>query len=82
MGQSVRTDSMGAASYLLVGTGGAALCDELAGCAIPLRGVRREDLPEEAPYACEDLDAVVDVCDRVGLGCKVARLRPLGMVEG
>jgi tRNA-splicing ligase RtcB (3'-phosphate/5'-hydroxy nucleic acid ligase) len=39
-------------------------------------------LPEEAPYAYKDVARVVDVCQRVGLSKKVARLRPLGVLKG
>lgn len=64
------------------GSGGAALREELAGRGIRVRAGRLTDLPEEAPYAYKDVDAVVDVCHRAGLGRKVARLRPLGVVKG
>jgi tRNA-splicing ligase RtcB (3'-phosphate/5'-hydroxy nucleic acid ligase) len=63
-------------------TGGAALRDELARRGIQVRAGRLKDLPEEAPYAYKDVDAVVEVCHRAGLGRKVARLRPLAVVKG
>jgi tRNA-splicing ligase RtcB (3'-phosphate/5'-hydroxy nucleic acid ligase) len=62
--------------------GGAALRDELARRGIRVRASRLGDLPEEAPEAYKDVDAVVEVCHRAGLGRKVARLRPLGVVKG
>jgi tRNA-splicing ligase RtcB len=39
-------------------------------------------LAEEAPYAYKDVAEVVEVCERVGLSRKVARLRPLVVVKG
>jgi tRNA-splicing ligase RtcB len=62
--------------------GGAALRDELATRGIQVRAGRLRDLPEEAPYAYKDVDAVVEVCHQAGLGRKIARLRPLGVVKG
>jgi tRNA-splicing ligase RtcB (3'-phosphate/5'-hydroxy nucleic acid ligase) len=62
--------------------GGKALREELARGGIHVRAGRIKDLPEEAPYAYKDVDAVVDVCHRAGLGRKVARLRPLLVVKG
>lgn len=64
------------------GSGGKALERELAGKGIQIRAGRLKDLPEEAPYAYKDVDAVVDVCERAGLGRRVARLRPIGVVKG
>ncbi|HVL80927.1 MAG TPA: RtcB family protein [Actinomycetota bacterium] len=39
-------------------------------------------LSEEAPYAYKDVSEVVEVCERVGLSRKVARLRPVAVVKG
>jgi tRNA-splicing ligase RtcB len=39
-------------------------------------------LAEEAPAAYKDVSEVVEVCDKVGLSKKVAKLRPLGVVKG
>jgi tRNA-splicing ligase RtcB (3'-phosphate/5'-hydroxy nucleic acid ligase) len=64
------------------GRGGTALRRELIAQGIEVRAGRIKDLPEEAPYAYKDVDAVVDVCHRAGLGRKVARLRPLVVVKG
>jgi tRNA-splicing ligase RtcB (3'-phosphate/5'-hydroxy nucleic acid ligase) len=64
------------------GPGGRALRDELARRGIRVRASRLADLPEEAPGAYKDVDEVVSVCHRAGLGRKVARLRPLGVVKG
>jgi tRNA-splicing ligase RtcB len=38
-------------------------------------------LAEEAPYAYKDVDEVARVCEAAGLGARVARLRPLGVVK-
>ncbi|HEU5260482.1 MAG TPA: RtcB family protein [Gemmatimonadales bacterium] len=40
------------------------------------------ELAEEAPFAYKDVERVVDVVHRAGLACKVARLRPIGVVKG
>jgi tRNA-splicing ligase RtcB len=40
------------------------------------------ELAEEAPLAYKDVDRVVDVVHRSGIACKVARLRPLGVLKG
>jgi tRNA-splicing ligase RtcB (3'-phosphate/5'-hydroxy nucleic acid ligase) len=64
------------------GRGGTALRRELIAQGIEVRAGRIKDLPEEAPYAYKDVDAVVDVCHRAGLGRKIARLRPLVVVKG
>lgn len=39
-------------------------------------------LAEEAPEAYKDINEVVDICDKVGLSKKVARLVPLAVVKG
>lgn len=39
-------------------------------------------LAEEAPEAYKDVNEVVEICDRVGLSKKVARLVPLAVVKG
>jgi tRNA-splicing ligase RtcB (3'-phosphate/5'-hydroxy nucleic acid ligase) len=63
-------------------SGGRALRDDLAARGIVVRASRLRDLPEEAPQAYKDPDAVVEVCERAGLARRVARLRPLGVVKG
>jgi tRNA-splicing ligase RtcB (3'-phosphate/5'-hydroxy nucleic acid ligase) len=64
------------------GPSGAVLRRELADAGIAVRAGRVGDLPEESPEAYKDVDVVVEVCHRAGLGRKVARLRPLGVVKG
>ncbi len=39
-------------------------------------------ISEEAPQAYKDIDEVIEVTDAVGIGKKVARLRPLGVLKG
>ncbi len=51
-----------------------------AGVIIKTPSVR--DLPEEAPYAYKDIDAVVDVIAEAGIAVKLARLKPLIVIKG
>lgn len=53
---------------------------EAAGIAVRASSLR--GLAEEAPSAYKDVDEVVEVCERAGLGRRVARLRPVGVVKG
>jgi tRNA-splicing ligase RtcB (3'-phosphate/5'-hydroxy nucleic acid ligase) len=61
--------------------GGRELQDELERTGIAVRPRAVRDLPEEAPYAYKDVDEVVAVCEQAGLGRRVARLRPVGVVK-
>ncbi|HLE47054.1 MAG TPA: RtcB family protein [Candidatus Thermoplasmatota archaeon] len=49
---------------------------------IQVRALTRVGVTEEAPGAYKNVDEVVDVCHRAGLGRKVVRLRPLGVIKG
>jgi tRNA-splicing ligase RtcB (3'-phosphate/5'-hydroxy nucleic acid ligase) len=49
---------------------------------IHVRALTRMGVTEEAPGAYKNVDEVVEVCHRAGLGKKVARLRPLGVIKG
>lgn len=49
---------------------------------IQVRALTRVGVTEEAPGAYKNVDEVVEVCHAVGLGRKVARLRPLGVIKG
>jgi len=42
----------------------------------------KKTLVEEAPQAYKDIDAVAEVCERSGIGRRVARLRPTGVIKG
>ena len=64
------------------GHGGGRLRDELAADGIEVRAGSLRDLPEEAPAAYKDVEEVVAVCEQAGLGRRVARLRPIGVVKG
>jgi tRNA-splicing ligase RtcB len=48
---------------------------------ILVRGPLHAELAEEAPQAHKDVDRVADVVVRAGIARKVARLRPLGVLE-
>lgn len=58
------------------------LKSELESQGILLRAHQMRLLAEEAPYAYKDVDEVVEVCDRLGLSKKVARLRPVAVIKG
>jgi tRNA-splicing ligase RtcB len=101
---------MGRASYVLLGTDGAAsetfsscchgagrqlsrkaakravrgrdLEAELAKGGIVVRAASRATVAEEMPEAYKDVETVVDVVDRAGIGRKLARLRPMAVVKG
>jgi tRNA-splicing ligase RtcB (3'-phosphate/5'-hydroxy nucleic acid ligase) len=74
-----RTMSREHAKRLVHGT---ALLEQLEAAGIIVRPGSIRDLPEEAPFAYKDIDAVVAVCETAGLARRVARLVPLGVVKG
>lgn len=49
---------------------------------ILLEAASKKGVVEEAPGAYKDVDSVVEVSDRVGIGTKVVRLTPMGVVKG
>ncbi|WDZ83208.1 RtcB family protein [Micromonospora cathayae] len=55
---------------------------DLAARGIAVRGASWRGLAEEMPGAYKDVAAVVDVAEAAGLGRRVARLVPLGVVKG
>jgi tRNA-splicing ligase RtcB len=61
---------------------GRAVVDELAGRGILIRSPSLRGVAEEAPGAYKDVDAVVEVAERVGLARRVARLTPLLCIKG
>ncbi len=64
------------------GQHGRHLRDDLASAGIEVRAGSLRDLPEEAPGAYKDVDEVVRACEEAGLGRRVVRLRPIGVVKG
>jgi tRNA-splicing ligase RtcB (3'-phosphate/5'-hydroxy nucleic acid ligase) len=61
---------------------GEQLREQLAQEHIAVRAGSMAGLAEEAPVAYKDVDAVVGVVQRTGLGRLVARTRPLGVIKG
>jgi tRNA-splicing ligase RtcB (3'-phosphate/5'-hydroxy nucleic acid ligase) len=55
---------------------------ELEGRGIKVRAGSTAGLPEEAPSAYKDVDAVIETVVAAGIVRKVARLRPLAVVKG
>jgi tRNA-splicing ligase RtcB (3'-phosphate/5'-hydroxy nucleic acid ligase) len=62
--------------------GGRALKREFAERGIVVRASSRATIAEELPEAYKDVADVVEVVHRAGIGRKVARLRPLGVLKG
>jgi tRNA-splicing ligase RtcB len=62
--------------------GGAELRRRLEAQGITVRCPSNRGLAEEAPFAYKDVNQVVGVVERAGLASRVARLRPLGVIEG
>jgi tRNA-splicing ligase RtcB len=46
------------------------------------RAQSRRGLAEEQPKAYKNVDEVVEVVHKAGLSCKVARMRPIGVIKG
>jgi len=49
---------------------------------IYIKAASNRGITEEAPGAYKDVDEVIEVADKVGIGMKVARLIPIGVVKG
>jgi tRNA-splicing ligase RtcB len=62
--------------------GGRALRREFRERGIVVRAASRATIAEELPEAYKDVADVVDVVHRAGIGRKVARLRPMGVLKG
>ena len=58
------------------------LKEELAQEKILIKSASMRGVTEEAPKAYKDVDDVVEVSDKAGIGVKVAQLRPMGVVKG
>lgn len=55
---------------------------ELEKEGILIRATSWKGISEEAPLAYKDVDEVVDVSDKAGIGTLVAQLKPMGVVKG
>ncbi len=49
---------------------------------IYIKAASRRGITEEAPGAYKDVDEVIEVADKIGIGKKVARLVPMGVMKG
>jgi tRNA-splicing ligase RtcB len=58
------------------------LRDEFEAMGIQVRASSFRTVAEEIPEAYKDVAEVVDVVDRAGIGKKVARLKPMGVLKG
>lgn len=61
---------------------GRSIARELSGRGIVVRAAGKSTMAEEMPEAYKDVSMVVDVVHAAGVGKKVARLRPLGVIKG
>jgi tRNA-splicing ligase RtcB (3'-phosphate/5'-hydroxy nucleic acid ligase) len=61
---------------------GADLRRQLEQQGIAVRSPSNKGLAEEAPFAYQDVEGVVDVVERAGLARRVARVVPIGVVKG
>ena len=55
---------------------------ELEGRGILIRAASRRTVDEEIPEAYKDVQRVVDVVHGAGIGRKVVKLKPFGVVKG
>src|SRR5438270_6618508 len=62
--------------------GGRRIDKELEARGVIARAQSRKGLAEEQPKAYKDVDEVVEVVHRAGLSRKVARMRPIGVING
>ncbi len=61
---------------------GATVKDELKGQGIHVKAVNQKIIAEEAPGVYKDIDSVAEVSDKVGIGKRVVRLKPIAVVKG
>jgi len=61
---------------------GRAIHRELEDNGVFVQSRGKRTLKEEMPEAYKDISQVVEVVHKAGLACKVARLRPLGVIKG
>jgi tRNA-splicing ligase RtcB (3'-phosphate/5'-hydroxy nucleic acid ligase) len=55
---------------------------ELEDNNIYIKSASKRGITEEAPGAYKDVDEVIEVADKIGIGKKVARLIPMGVMKG
>ncbi|MDQ1256182.1 MAG: hypothetical protein QG656_778 [Candidatus Hydrogenedentes bacterium] len=58
------------------------LLAELRERGIVVMARSKKTLTEESPDAYKDVDVVADIVERAGIGRRVARIRPLGVIKG
>jgi tRNA-splicing ligase RtcB (3'-phosphate/5'-hydroxy nucleic acid ligase) len=56
--------------------------DELESKGIYIKSLTKNGIVEETPLAYKDVDAVVNVSDKLGIATKVAKLVPIGVIKG
>ena len=61
---------------------GRAIHRELEDSGVFVQSRGKKTLKEEMPQAYKDISQVVEVVHQAGLACKVAKLRPLGVIKG
>lgn len=61
---------------------GQTLKDDLEKNNIFIKAVSMRGISEEAPLAYKDVDEVVNVSDKAGIGKLVAQLKPIGVIKG
>ncbi|MFQ5663140.1 MAG: RtcB family protein [Terriglobia bacterium] len=54
----------------------------LAEQGIYVKAESRDGIAEEIPEAYKDVDEVIEVVHQAGISCKVARLKPMGVIKG
>ena len=55
---------------------------DLASKNIALKGASWKGVAEEAPGVYKDIDEVIEVSHQAGIGRKVVRLKPIGVIKG
>jgi len=61
---------------------GGGIKKDLEGKKIFILSASWKGIAEEAPGAYKDIEEVVDVSHMAGIGNKVARLKPIGVIKG
>jgi tRNA-splicing ligase RtcB len=61
---------------------GRAIVRELEDKGIYVRGAGKRTIMEEIPEAYKDVSDVVNIVQQAGIGKKVVRLRPMGVIKG